>query len=84
MKQIFLMLFLFFSTAAIVNSQDITDEDRRSFDNFTPIKIDVDGDGIEDTIKSRIYKVNSAKNQSKPKPFDIKLWIVLTLKLQTA
>jgi hypothetical protein len=57
MKRIFLILSIILSVVATVYSQDITDEDRRDFEDFTPIKIDVDGDGRLDTIKPRIYQI---------------------------
>ena len=59
MKQIVLTFFFLLSVAVVANSQNITDEDRRGFDDLTPIKIDVDGDGIADTIQPRIYQITA-------------------------
>lgn len=81
MKQIYLIPFAILLVSVIANSQDITDQDRRNFDNFTAIKIDVDGDGKLDTIKPRIYQVNT-KPQVKGKRLrkrDIQNWIVFDL-----
>jgi hypothetical protein len=81
MKKLFLLLpfaFLLFISSAF--SQKITDSERRSFNNLKPIKIDIDGDKIKDTIQPRLYKIISKPaNRKKLKPFDTKHWIAFDL-----
>jgi hypothetical protein len=80
MKLNFFAILLILLVAAATYSQDFTDEDKRGFDDLTPIKIDVDGDGIKDTIKPRIYKVKPSRPKDKKlKPSDIQHWIAFDL-----
>jgi hypothetical protein len=81
MNQIFLTLLIILSVSAIAKSQEITDEDRRGFNELTPIKLDVDGDGKPDTIKPRVYQVKT-KPPIKGKRLrkrDIQNWIAFDL-----
>ena len=39
--------------------RDITDADRRGFDDSSPVMLDVDGDGRPDRIKPRFYKTRA-------------------------
>ncbi len=81
MKLITLAFFAILLAVPIAKSQDITDADRRGFDNFKPIKIDVDGDGKPDTIKPRVYRVMT-KPRIKGKRIknrDIQNWITFDL-----
>jgi hypothetical protein len=79
MKQIFFTFLIILSVAAIAKSQDITDEDRRGFEDFTPIKIDVDGDGNPDMIKPRIYQVKPQIKGKRLRKRDIQNWIAFDL-----
>lgn len=79
MKHFILTLLTILSVAAIAYSQDITDEDRRDFEDFTPIKIDVDGDGKPDTIKPRIYQIKLRVKGKRLRKRDIQNWIAFDL-----
>lgn len=60
----FTTLVLTYSLLAVFPSADcrpIEDRDRRSFDQGSVIRIDVDGDGMLDTIIPRIYKVRRTR-----------------------
>lgn len=85
MKHIVLTLFCIFSFAAAADSQNITDEDRRGFNELDQIKIDVDGDGKPDTIQPRTYQISS-KPRVKGKRLrkrDIQNWITFDLTTNT-
>lgn len=43
---------------------DIRDEDRRTFDDRSPVMLDVDGDGRPDAIRSRVYKARAGRGSS--------------------
>jgi hypothetical protein len=77
MKHIIFTFFSIFSVVTIANSQNITDSDRRSFDNFTPIKIDIDGDGKLDQTQPRIYQIATKGKSSRKR--DIQNWITFDL-----
>ena len=53
MKQIFFIVCLVFISFTIAKAQNVTDDDKRSFENTAPIEIDVDGDGQPDKIQPR-------------------------------
>lgn len=73
MKHILFATFAVLLLAGIVCAQQVTDQDRRGFDDFTPIKIDVDGDEQSDTIKPRSYQVKTKKG-SKAKRSNNESW----------
>src|SRR5947209_4785863 len=56
MKAILTVCLLLF-TASMVKAQTISDDAKRLFDELSPIKIDLDGDGRPDTIQPRVYAV---------------------------
>jgi hypothetical protein len=66
---------VFFAGAAF--AQEITDEEKRDFDDFTPIRIDVDGDGKLDKITPRVYQINTKKGSKNKR--DTKNWIAFDL-----
>ncbi len=79
-KLTLLFTFTFLLFTHDVFSQTIPDGAKRNFNNRNPIKIDLDGDKIKDTIQPRIYTVISkpAKKRSLT-PFDSKNWIAFDL-----
>ena len=78
MKNALFTSFVVLVLAGAVCAQNgITDADRRDFDDLTPIRIDVDGDGKLDKITPRIYQVNTKKG-SKAKR-DVQNWIAFDL-----
>jgi hypothetical protein len=68
------------TAAAVLKTQSITDEDRRGFEDLTPIKIDVDRDGKPDTIQPRTYKITARRAKGKKlKKSDVRHWIAFDL-----
>lgn len=78
-------LLLICSLLSITSSADcriIEDRDRRSFDELTPIFLDVDADGKRDLISPRIYTSRRArKSPGKPRMKAKEIhWITFDLK----
>jgi hypothetical protein len=61
MKHISFTIFILLACAAVNFAQEITDEDRRGFDDSTPIRID--GDGRADAFTPRIYQISTKKGK---------------------
>jgi hypothetical protein len=79
-----LTLCLFLLAGSFVEAQTISDDDKRSFDELKPIKIDVDGDRKPDTIQPRVYALVPDCTKGKPVKFsDIQHWIAFDLTLAT-
>lgn len=93
-RKLLFLLILMFAGAAQLNAQvqtkqvanchkiEIEDRDRRSFDDRSPILMDVDGDGKPDSIIPRIYAVKASRKVSgkaKPKAKETH-WISFDLK----
>lgn len=67
-------------TVLVIKSQEVTDKDRRGFDDLEQIKIDVDGDDKPDIIQPRTFKVISRRVKGKPtEKRDIQNWIAFDL-----
>lgn len=50
--------------APVADCREVTDADRRAFEDRSAITLDVDGDGRPDTIKPRVYKVKARRKSS--------------------
>jgi len=77
-----LMRLLFYIALSLlvipVESQTVTDEDRRGFDDLRPLHIDVDSDGKPDRIQPRTYQ--TYKRRGSQLLFkDITNWITFDL-----
>jgi hypothetical protein len=80
MRRAIFVLCLILTAAAVVKTQNITDEDRRGFKELAPIRIDLDGDGKRDTIQPRIYKTTLRRAKGKkPGKSDVRHWIAFDL-----
>lgn len=77
MKKI-VFIFCLILSASFVNAQQITDADRRDFNDLSPIMIDLDGDNKPDTIKPRIYQIKPTGGKN-PKLSEVKNWIAFDL-----
>lgn len=78
-RTIFIICLILLATM-IARTQDITDEDRRGFDELAAINIDVDGDGKPDTIQPRTYKTNASRAKGKKlKKTGIRHWIAFDI-----
>jgi hypothetical protein len=65
MKRIAFIVSLILLTVSITKMQEITDNDKRAFDELGQVKIDVDGDGKLDTIQPRTFQVISRRVKGK-------------------
>ena len=75
-----LLFYLVLAVLAIpIQSQTVTDDDRRGFDDLRPIYVDVDSDGKPDRIKPRTYQTYKRRG-SRPLLKDVKNWITFDLK----
>lgn len=80
MRRTIFIICLILLASALARAQDITDEDRRGFDELAAIYIDVDGDGELDAIQPRTYKINARRAKGKkPKKTGIRHWIAFDL-----
>lgn len=57
----FILACSLLSLSPSADCRNIEDRDRRSFDDRSPITLDVDGDGKPDTIAPRIYTVKASR-----------------------
>lgn len=78
MKRITLIFALFLLPAIFVNAQEITDADRRGFDELSPVTIDLDGDNKPDTITPRTYQIKP-KDRKNAKLSEVQNWIAFDL-----
>lgn len=44
--------------------REVTDDDRRSFEEPGPIRLDVDGDAVPDTIRPRVYRARAGRRRA--------------------
>ena len=65
------------------NAQQISDDDRRGFDDLAPIFIDVDGDGRPDRIQPRTYQTYHNPPGKRLLNKHVKKWIVFDLRTTT-
>ena len=80
MRRAIFIICLILTSAAVVKTQDITDADRRRFEELAPIRIDVDRDGKPDVIQPRIYKITARRAKGKkPEKSDVRHWIAFDL-----
>ncbi len=75
---------LLFSTSALlclasVNAQNVTDDDRRGFDELKAIFLDVDGDDKLDRIQPRTYQTYHKRHGSRLLRKNIRNWITFDL-----
>ena len=79
MKTLLAVCLALFS-ASVVKAQAIPDEVKRSFEELSTIKIDVDGDERPDTIRPRVYALVTRCAEGKPvRLSDIQRWIAFDL-----
>jgi hypothetical protein len=79
-----LTLGLFLFMVPLVEAQTVSDDVKRSFDDTQPMKVDVDGDGIADTIQPRIYALVPDCTKGKHLKFsEMKHWITFDLIFST-
>lgn len=78
MKRILFVILGVLSLTVAGFSQEIADQDRRGFDDLTPLKIDVDGDAVADTITPRVYRI-STKKGTPAKGRGVQNWIAFDL-----
>ncbi|MBX3267363.1 MAG: hypothetical protein KF831_11715 [Acidobacteria bacterium] len=81
-------VILFLKLALLVfsvstNAQQISDNERRGFDNLAPIFIDVDGDGVPDRIQPRTYQTYHNPPGKRLLNKYVKNWITFDLKTST-
>ena len=48
-------------SAPAAECREVTDGDRRSFDELRPVRLDVDGDGVQDAIRPRAYRARAGR-----------------------
>lgn len=82
MKTILTICLVLF-TASTVKAQTVSDDVKRSFNELSPIKIDVDGDGRPDTIEPRVYTVTRRARGKRLRQRDVQHWIAFDLTTTT-
>lgn len=77
------LIIAFLSIIFSAEGQAVSDDDKRGFDELTPIFIDVDNDGKSDRIQPRTYQTRHKPHGKRLLEIHIKNWITFDLKTST-